>query len=128
MAVEPENLAFDASRPRRRVVFPSVADRLIPPGDPDLGLIWRVLGILVVTACCGLVLWVLDPRLLFRNTTPNGGDLGAHVWFPAFLRDHLLPNWRVAGWSNDWFGGFPAGQFYFPLPALVTVALNLVLP
>ena len=128
MAVELENLAFDASRPRPRVVFPSAADRLIPPGDSDLGLMWRALGILVVTACCGLVLWVLDPRLLLRNTTPNGGDLGAHVWFPAYLRDHLLPNWRVAGWSNDWFGGFPAGQFYFPLPALVTVALNLVLP
>ena len=47
--------------------------------------------------------------------------MGAHVWFPAYLRDHLLPRWRVAGWSPDWFGGFPAGQFYFPVPALVAV-------
>ncbi len=45
--------------------------------------------------------------------------MGAHVWFPAYLRDHLLPSWRVAGWSPDWFAGFPAGQFYFPLPALL---------
>src|SRR6476661_140193 len=63
-----------------------------------------------------------------RDLTANGGDLGAHVWFPAFLRDHLLPNWRVAGWSNDWFGGFPAGQFYFPVPAIVTVVLDAVMP
>lgn len=109
-------------------VFPSATDRLIPPEDPDLARLWRVLGIFVVTACCGLVLWFLDPRLLLRDTTPNGGDLGAHVWFPAYLRDHLLPNFRVAGWSNDWFGGFPAGQFYFPLPALFTVLLDVVLP
>jgi hypothetical protein len=50
------------------------------------------------------------------------------VWFPAYLRDHLLPSFRVAGWTNDWFGGFPAGQFYFPLPALLIVALDVILP
>lgn len=82
----------------------------------------------VLIGTCGLVLWVLEPNLLLRNTTPNGGDLGAHVWFPAYLRDHLLANWRVAGWSNDWFGGFPAGQFYFPIPALVTVFLDAFFP
>ena len=109
-------------------IFPSPADRLIPPRDRDVTLVWRIVGIVVVGVCCGLVLMVLEPRLLLRNTTPNGGDLGAHVWFPAYLRDHLLPHWRVAGWSNDWFGGFPAGQFYFPLPALVTVVLDVFLP
>ena len=54
--------------------------------------------------------------------------MGAHVWFPAYLRDHLLPSWRVAGWSPDWFAGFPAGQFYFPVPALLVVVLDVVLP
>ena len=91
-------------------------------------MVWRVLGALVVAACCGIVAWTLDPRLLLRNTTPNGGDLGAHVWFPAYMRDHLLGDLRVSGWSNDWFGGFPAGQFYFPLPAFVTVVLDVLLP
>lgn len=114
--------------PAPRALVPSATDRLIPPRDRDLRIAWRVLGGLVVTACCVLVLVVLQPDLLLRNTTPNGGDLGAHVWFPAYLRDHLLPNWRVAGWSDDWFGGFPAGQFYFPVPALVTVLLDTVMP
>ena len=109
-------------------MFPRAIDRLVPPQDRDLAMLWRALGALVVVACCGLVLWTLDPRFLLRNTTPNGGDLGAHVWFPAYMRDHLLPDFRVSGWSNDWFGGFPAGQFYFPLPALVTVLLDVVLP
>ena len=86
-----------------------------------------VLG-LAVAACCAYVLWQLRPDLLLRNTTANGGDMAAHVWFPAYLRDHLLPNLRVAGWSQDWYAGFPAGQFYFPIPALLTVALDVVLP
>jgi hypothetical protein len=88
--------------------------------------IWTGAGIVV--ACCVFVLFQLQPDLLFRNTTPAGGDTGAHVWWPAYLRDHLLPRGRIAGWSPDWYAGFPAGQFYFPFPALVIVALDVVLP
>jgi hypothetical protein len=81
----------------------------------------------VLAACCVLVAVHLQPDLVLRNTTPNGGDLGAHVWWPAYLRDHLLP-WRLAGWSPDFYAGFPAGQFYFPIPALAIVGLDLVVP
>jgi hypothetical protein len=85
------------------------------------------IGLLIVAACVAFIFVQLEPRLLLRNTTPAGGDTGAHVWWPAYLRDHLLP-WRLAGWSPDYFAGFPAGQFYFPLPALLILALNIVLP
>ena len=34
--------------------------------------------------------------------------MGAHVWGPAYLRDHLLPNGRITGWAPDWYAGFPA--------------------
>ena len=101
-------------------------------GDPRSGEAWwrRVdawVGLLVVAACCAFVLVQLEPNLLFRNTTASGGDTAAHVWWPAYLRDHLLP-FRLSGWSPDFYGGFPAGQFYFPVPALVIVAFDLVLP
>lgn len=96
--------------------------------DRDLRLAWRWIGLAAVVACCAAVLWQLDPQLLLRDTTSSGGDLGAHVWFPAYLRDHLLPHWRLAGWSQDWYAGFPAGQFYFPLPALLIVGLGTVVP
>ncbi len=84
-------------------------------------------GVVIVAACCIFVLVQLDPKLLLRNTTITGGDTGAHVWFPEYLREHLLP-WRVAGWSNDFYAGFPAGQFYFPFPAVLIVVLDLFLP
>ena len=74
------------------------------------------------------VLWQMKPGLLFADTTPAGGDMGAHVWAPAYLRDHLLPHGRLTGWTPDWYAGFPALTFYFPLPSLLIVLLDAVLP
>lgn len=54
--------------------------------------------------------------------------MGAHVWGPAYLRDHLLPQGRVTGWAPSWYAGFPAYTFYFPLAALLIVLLDLFLP
>jgi hypothetical protein len=67
------------------------------------------------------------PYLLVANT-PTGGDMGAHVLLPKVLLENLLPSGRMLGWSMDWYAGFPAMYFYFPLPALTTVLLDLVLP
>src|SRR4051794_4933316 len=84
---------------------------------------WAVDG-LVVLAVTVFVLLQLGPRNLLRDTIPTGGDMGAHVWGPAYLRDHLLPHWRLSGWAPDWYDGFPAYQFYMVVPALFILALN----
>jgi hypothetical protein len=102
-------------------------DETEPPAPPWWSRVEVWIGLLIVVACCVFIFVQLDPRLLLRNTTASGGDTGAHVWWPAYLRDHLLP-WRLAGWSPDFYAGFPAGQFYFPVPALLIVGLNLVIP
>ena len=75
-----------------------------------------------------VVLAVLNPHLIVQANTPTGGDMGAHVLGPAYLRDVLLPQGRVLGWSQAWFAGFPAFYFYFPLPSLVIVLLDVFLP
>ncbi len=82
----------------------------------------------VVAGCCAAVFIWLGPSNIFADTTPTGGDLGAHVWAPAFLRDELLPNWQIRGWSTDWYAGFPAFQFYMVLPYLVILAVDVALP
>ena len=82
----------------------------------------------VVLGATLLVLAALHPNLILRNNTPTGGDMGAHVWGPAYLRDVLLPHFRLTGWSMDWYSGLPAYRFYMVVPALLVVFLNLVLP
>jgi hypothetical protein len=72
------------------------------------------------------LVWSRD--LIFADTTPTGGDFGAHVWGPAFLRDHLLPSWRLNGWSMDWYAGLPAYRFYMVLPAIAIVLVDIVAP
>ncbi len=64
--------------------------------------------------------------LIFDDTTPTGGDMGAHVWAPAFLRDHFLPNFQLSGWSMDWYGGLPLYRFYMVVPALAIVAVDAI--
>jgi hypothetical protein len=88
----------------------------------------RLLALGVVGVVSLVILLVMQPAQIFSSTTPSGGDMGAHVLVPAFLRDHLLPSLRISGWSNDWFAGFPILYFYFPLPALTIVALDVLLP
>lgn len=95
------------------------------PSGPGLR---RWLPLIVGAAISLAILAVLNPRLLFSATTPTGGDMAAHVAVPAFLRDVLLPKGRILGWSMDWFAGYPVFYFYFPLPSLVVVLLDLLLP
>lgn len=82
----------------------------------------------VVALSAGFVFTRLEPSLIFANTTPAGGDMGAQVWAPAFMRDHLLPHGRISGWAPDWYAGFPAFAFYFPLPSFLIVLLDLLFP
>ena len=71
------------------------------------------------------VAWNVQPDLWLQDTTPTGGDMGAHVWSPAYLRDVLLPEFRLTGWSPDWYAGFPAFTFYMIIPSLLIVIVNV---
>ncbi|WP_419944764.1 glycosyltransferase [Candidatus Poriferisodalis sp.] len=81
----------------------------------------------VVASCVAVLLW-LDPAGIFSAATPTGGDMGAHVWGPAFLRDELLASGSLRGWTTEWYAGMPAMQFYMVVPYLLIVAVDWVLP
>ncbi|MDQ1421585.1 MAG: hypothetical protein QOJ52_3547, partial [Acidimicrobiaceae bacterium] len=87
-----------------------------------------IITFVVVAFLCGFVFKFLQPSKLFLDSTASGGDMGAHVWQPAFLRDHLLPHFRLTGWAPDWYAGFPSLVFYFPLPSLLIVIASIVMP
>ena len=83
-------------------------------------------GVIIFTTL--MLFFTLQPALIFRNNTPTGGDMGAHVYGPAYLRDHLLTSFRLTGWSNDWYSGLPIYRFYMVVPALFILALDVFLP
>ena len=87
-----------------------------------------VLTLVVLGGSVLLLLAAVQPALLVADNTPTGGDMGAHVYGPAYLRDVLLPDLRLNGWSNDWYAGFPIYRFYMVLPALLVLLVDLVLP
>jgi len=91
--------------------------RLSPGAWLDLG---AVLAVIVVT------LWSLHPNLVFSNSLITGGDTGAHLALPAFLRSqgdifHLTP------WYPGWFDGMPAYTYYFVLPDYLAVLASYVI-
>jgi len=104
---------------------------VLPIDDDDRGpRFWweRVAGVVVLLACTYLLLEMLHPSLLLRDSTTNGGDMGAHVWWPKFLAENWFGELRLSGWAPDWYAGFPAGHFYFPLPAVMIAIGDVFLP
>ncbi len=82
------------------------------------------IGFATAAICSIFVLIQMRPDLLITDTTPSGGDMGAHVWGPAFMRDNLLSSGRLTGWTPDWYAGFPAYHFYMVVPPLAIIAMN----
>jgi hypothetical protein len=99
-----------------------------PPREPrhvDERSLRLSLDWLVVAGCVVFAFLNLHPGEILDQAVPSGGDMGAHVWGPAFLRDHLLTEGRLSGWTPDWYAGFPAYQFYMVVPSLLIVALDV---
>jgi len=95
---------------------------------PTERIIQYLTALVLVGGCTVAMLQVVHLGLVFENNTPTGGDMGAHVMAPAYLRDHLLPSGQISGWSNYWYNGFPLYRFYMVIPALMIVLLNIVFP
>jgi len=89
---------------------------------------WKWVTPVVLVLAGAVAFGFMRPDQILIANTPTGGDMGAHVLLPAYLRDELLPSGRILGWSMDWYAGFPVYYFYFPLPALVIVLLDLIMP
>jgi uncharacterized membrane protein len=87
--------------------------------------------ILEVTILLIIYLFLLsffDLKLILSNTTTSGGDTPSHHYIAFYLKNYLLPKFKIYGWSPDWYAGFPILTFYFPLPYLLIVFLSYLLP
>ena len=114
----PARVPWPLRRPRAWLDRPWTTERLVQ----------YFTALVILLGSTVVLLKVVHIDLVLQNNTPTGGDMGAHVMGPAYLRDHLLPNFQLSGWSNYWYNGLPIYRFYMLPPALLIVALNLLLP
>jgi hypothetical protein len=135
VAEEPSPPTSTLPAPQRRSVLDRIMSRVVRRPRNWLDAPWTneriaryLTALIVVGGTTFAVLKVVHLNLVFENNTPTGGDMGAHVMAPAYLRDHLLPHFQLSGWSNYWYDGFPLYRFYMVVPALMIVALNVVFP
>jgi len=80
------------------------------------------------TILFSILLVFLRIDLVFSDSLPTGGDMGAHIVPTKFFVSELISNLKISGWSNDWFAGYPAYYFYFPLPPIIVAILSPVFP
>jgi len=99
-------------------------DGVLEPSRRTTSVLTSVLVGAVVALVTAFLVANLRPWLWFTDTTPTGGDLGAHVWAPAYLRDVLIGELRLTGWTHDWYAGFPAFTFYMVVPSLLVVVVD----
>jgi hypothetical protein len=97
----------------------------VPTRMPHLWL-QRASTAIGVALPCGFLLWYLRPSLLLAPTITAGGDTIYHYVAAKYLRDYLLPNWKIVGWMPGNLAGYPLFLFYFPLGFLLIAGLSLV--
>ena len=85
-------------------------------------------NLFVRVALGSLLLIFLRIELVFSDLLPTGGDMGAHIVPTKFFVTELFNNFKLSGWSQDWFAGYPVYYFYFPLPPIITSLLNFLFP
>jgi hypothetical protein len=93
---------------------------------PKRRLFFKISFAFVILFIYVMLFLCFPPTELFKNTTTNGGDMGAHNYAAKFFIDYLLPNFRMSGWDMGWFAGMPMLTFYFPLPFLLIALLSKI--
>ncbi len=93
-----------------------------------LAQIETAIVLIAIAAVEIFLIWHLQPKYLFMDTTTVGGDTPAHNYIASHLRDSLFGHGKIVSWAGGWWCGFPMFQFYFSLPYLCMVALDIILP
>ena len=82
----------------------------------------------IKVALGSLLIIFLRVELVFSDLLPTGGDMGAHIVPTKFFVSELFNNFKLRGWSQDWFAGYPLYYFYFPLPPIIAGLFNFIFP
>jgi hypothetical protein len=91
---------------------------------------WWVPGAITVITIAAVIIVTLSqlhPSLLFSDTTTTGGDTGAHIAMPWYMRS-LITHGHLTGWYPGWYDGMPLYTFYFTLPDFFIALGSYIIP
>jgi hypothetical protein len=91
---------------------------------------WWVPGaitVLTIALVILVTLWQLHLSHLLSNTTTTGGDTGAHIAMPWYMRS-LITHGHLSGWYPGWYDGMPLYTFYFTLPDFFVAVGSWIIP
>jgi hypothetical protein len=115
----PESLAFPLSDAQERLLWPTRAREFLVRNAPTI-IVFSVVYIVLIL--------LYRPYLMLSVTTTNGGDMGTHHYAAQYLIEELLPNFKMTGWTPQWYAGMPMFTFYMPLPFFFIALLNTLIP
>ncbi|MEM5793320.1 MAG: 6-pyruvoyl-tetrahydropterin synthase-related protein [Candidatus Aenigmatarchaeota archaeon] len=87
-----------------------------------------ILDFLILLAITLFLFSYFKPSLLFSNTEISAGDTVGHFFGTYYMNKYLIPHGKLIGWCQEWFLGYPAFQFYFPLVFFITGLLAYFIP
>ncbi|MBW4077135.1 MAG: hypothetical protein HIU84_01195 [Acidobacteria bacterium] len=80
----------------------------------------------VILVVIYITVWSLHPSLIFSSSLITGGDTGAHLALPAYLK--TTGNiFNLTPWYPGWFAGMPAYTYYFVLPDVLATLASYVI-
>jgi len=87
-----------------------------------------IIDALVLITIFAFLLSYFKPSLILSNTVISAGDTVGHYYGAYFMNKYLIPHLKIIGWSQDWFLGYPAFQFYFPFVFFLIGLLGYIIP
>ncbi len=91
---------------------------------------WWVPGAITVVTIAAVILvtlWQLHLSHLLSDTTTTGGDTGAHIAMPWYMRS-MITHGHLTGWYPGWYDGMPLYTFYFTLPDFFVAVGSWIIP
>ena len=77
------------------------------------------IDLLIKVALGSLLIIFLRVELVFSDLLPTGGDMGAHIVPTKFFVSELFNNFKLSGWSQDWFAAVSYTHLTLPTTPVV---------
>jgi len=84
----------------------------------------KIINITIFLVIFSFLIYYFKPSLFLLKSTTTGGDTGSHYYPAQYMKDYLLPNFKLTGWSPGWYAGLPIFHFYMPLCYLLMSILG----